>query len=219
MFVQTTPRIASILSAIALGILQSVGAFAQESTPSPCGSFQQGYGPFDYRTTPPEQRRIVESNHFTRSVETLRAGNTGSLGADIGYTLSVFPNHPRALLAMSNLASRTQTAKPTGAKWSIDCYFERAIRWQPDDPFVRLVYGIHLTRAGKKDAAREQLDVAERNAVDEGGFHYNLGLAFLDIGDADRALVHAWRAYETGYDLPGLRRRLEKIGKWREPEK
>ena len=120
---------------------------------------------------------------------------------------------------MSNLGLRTKAAKPPGAKWTVDCYFDRAIRWQPDDPLVRLVFGIHLTKRGQKDAARAQLAIAEQNLLDQASFHYNLGLAFLDVDDAERALTHAWRAYALGYELPGLRHRLEKLGKWRDPEK
>ena len=83
---------------------------------------------------------------------------------------------------------------------------------------VRLVYGIHLTRWGNKDEARVQLELVEQQPIDEANFRYNLGLAFLDIGDADRALKQAWRAYELGYDLPGLRNRLQGMGKWRDAE-
>jgi predicted Zn-dependent protease len=146
-------------------------------------------------------------------------GSTGSIASDINYTLIVFPNHPRALLAMSKLSLKTKEPRPKGARFSIDCYFDRAIRWAPDDPQVRLVYAIHLIHSGQKDAARVQLETAERNPIDEANFQYNLGIAFLDVDDADRALTHAWRAYGLGYDLPGLRIRLEKLGKWREPEK
>jgi hypothetical protein len=62
------------------------------------------------------------------------------------------------------------------------------------------------------------LELAEKNAPEQGNFHYNLGLAFLEIGDAERALKHAKRAYALGYRLPGLQNRLEKLGKWRDGE-
>jgi len=212
-------RIVVGLAAIAIGSLQSSDAFAQDA--SQCGAlYTPGqYGPFDYRIATDEQKRLVEGTHFTPSVQALRAATTGTLGSDIAYTLGAFPNHPRALLAMSNLALRNKVAKPAGSKWSVTCYFDRAIRFQPDDSLVRLVYGMHLIRSGEKDAARVQLGIAEQNPIETGNFHYNLGLAFLDAGDADRALTHAWQASALGYELPGLRRRLEKIGKWRDPEK
>lgn len=187
---------------------------------SPCGPLVTGgFGPFDYRTASEFDRKLVESAHFTPDVANLRAGSTGTLGADLDYTLRAFPNHPRALLAMSTLGQRTKVTKPAGAKWSVDCYFDRALRWRSDDPAVRLVLGIHLVRHGKTKEAHTQLEIAENNAIDNGGFHYNLGLAFLDAGDDERALAHAWRAYALGYDLPGLRNRLQKSGKWRDPDK
>lgn len=212
-------RLLTILAIAAVGTLQSTGASAAEP-PSPCGPLLGvGYGPFDYRTATSDVKATVESAHFTPDVANLRSGSTGSVGADLDYTLRAFPNHPRALLAMSTLGQRKNVNKPTGAKWTVDCYFDRAIRWRPDDPMVRLVVGIHLTRRGQKDQARAQLEIAAQNAIDDANFRYNLGLAFLDAGDADSALAQAWRAEALGYELRGLRRRLEAMGKWRDPEK
>ena len=205
-----------MLVAGALGAT-SLQASAEEF--SRCGQLANAFGPFDYRTASASDRYLVEGAHFTSDVANLRRGATGTIAADIDYTLRAFPNHPRALLAMSTLGQRTKSAKPPGAKWSVECYFDRAIRWRPDDPMVRLVFGIHLARIGQKNEARAQLELAEASEINEGGFRYNLGLAFLDIGDADRALAQAWRAYALGYDLPGLRDRLKKIGKWRDAEK
>jgi len=204
---------------LAIAALAASKAVSAAEPYSPCGPLLGlGFGPFDYRTASEKEKDIVESHHFTPDVASLRSGSTSSLGGDLDYTLRAFPNHPRALLAMSNLAQRTNTDKPTGARWNVDCYFERAIRWQPDDPSVRLVYAIHLTRRNQKELARKQLDIAEQNAIDSANFRYNLGLAFLDVGDYEHALKHAWRAEALGYELHGLRRRLEAAGKWRNPD-
>ena len=207
-------KVVAILAVTTLCGLQSTHVHSQ------CGDLVNGnFGPFDYRTAPKATKDIVESAHFTTDVETLRAGSSNvNIAGDLAYTLGVFPNHPRALLAISNLGLRQKVTKPTGAKWTVDCYFDRAIRWQPDDQLVRLVYGIHLINRGQKDAARAQLAIAEQNQLDQASFQYNLGLAFLNVDDTERALAHAWRAYALGYELLGLRRRLEKLGKWRDPE-
>src|SRR4051812_47506028 len=74
-----------------LTLFVSCTAFAQG-----CGSLANPYGPFDYRTSK-DKLDIVEGAHFTPDVETLRSGSTGSLGADIDYTLRTSPNHHRAL--------------------------------------------------------------------------------------------------------------------------
>ena len=219
MLKEIATRTTAMLFAAAMGALQSAGASAGEY--SLCGQVPAAgsFGPFDYRIATEHDKKLVEGTHFTPDVANLRSGETGAVGADIAYTLGVFPNHPRALLAMSKLGQRTRMAKPPGARLSVDCYFDRAVRWKPDDPNVRLVFGIHLISRGQKEAARPQLDIADKSEIEQGGFRYNLGLAFLDIGDAERALAQAWRAYAAGYDLPGLRNRLEKMGKWRDPEK
>jgi len=61
-----------------------------------------------------------------------------------------------------------------------------------------------------------RLNLADQRPLEDGNFHYNLGLAFLDVGDTELALKHAKRAYALGYRLPGLKSRLEKLGKWRD---
>src|SRR5438128_12469438 len=86
---------------------------------SDCGNpFQNAYGPYDYRTATDQQKHLVEITgaHFTTSVETLRSGNTGTLGGELDYTLRVFPNHTRALMAMVRLGQRDKTIKPQGAQ-------------------------------------------------------------------------------------------------------
>lgn len=217
-------RVVAIVAMTVLGALFTGGALAQNlSACGPTPALSPGgstFGPFDYRTATAWERRLVEGSHFGPNIENLQSGNRGTaIGAEIHYTLGAFPNHPRALLAMSNLGQKTKVAKPPGAQWTVDCYFDRAIRWRPDDPSVRLVFGIHLIRRGQNDIARVQLGMAEEHALDEGSFRYNLGLALFDIGEVDRALEQAWRAHALGYDLPGLKRRLEKIGKWRDADK
>ena len=207
----------TIVAAVGLyAALNCVMGSAQQI--NPCGDpFRNAFGPFDYRTVPADKKMIVEGAHFTADIEGFRKhGKASYVANDIDYTLRVFPNHPRALLALSKLSLKLKTMRPPGTQWTVDCYFQRAIRYQPDDPSVRLVYGIHLTQWGRPDVARQQLELAEKSAPEEGNFHYNLGLAFLDLGDTERALKHAKRAYALGYRLPGLQSRLEKLGKWRD---
>ena len=108
----------------AAGLAASGIVWAQ--TP-PCGALTNSYGPFDYRTSKAELK-IVEDYHFTPDVETLRHGNTATVGGDIDYTLRASPNHHRALMSMVNLAVRTKSDKPLGPRLTVDCYFDRAMR-------------------------------------------------------------------------------------------
>ena len=82
---------------------------------------------------------VVEQFHFSRAVETLTQGMTGSLGADISYTLEHFPNHHRALASMAKLGLRLKSAQPPGARYSITCFFERAIGFAPHDVTAHMV--------------------------------------------------------------------------------
>lgn len=181
-----------------------------------CGPLENAYGPFDYRTAPPADRRLVEGAHFTPSVETLQRGNRGVLGADIDYTLRAFPNHPRALYAMTRLAERTKNTKPPGALYPVECYYDRAIRFRPDDAVVRGLYAVFLIREGRNDEARVHLKVAEERGSNDSQVVYNLGLAYFDLKDFDRSLAFAKRAYSMGIPFPGLRDKLKRAGKWRD---
>lgn len=84
------------------------GAAAMAQQVPGCGSLQNAFGPFDYRD--PEARgeplRLVESAHFTPSVESLVKGNSGTVAGDLDYTLRAFPNHHRALYSVAQYAFR-----------------------------------------------------------------------------------------------------------------
>ena len=181
-----------------------------------CGPLQdpRRFGPFDYRTATSFQKELVEGAHFSRNIETLQKGNTGPLGSEIDYTLWAFPNHPRALMAMMKLGEKEKTERPRGALYPVGCYFERAIRYRPDDPNVHLLRGIYLMRTGKREAALEDLEAARERAADNANVHYNLGLAYFDAKDYEKALKHAKKAYELGFPLEGLRNKLKRAGKW-----
>jgi Flp pilus assembly protein TadD len=194
----------------ALGVLPAL-ASAQE-----CGDpFHNHYGPFDYRTTSRQNRELVERYHFTQDVATLKRGaSTIRIGADIAYTLRVFPNHPHALMAMANLARRERNETPRGAEEPLSCWFERAVKFRPDDAQVRLVIGTSLLRSGKTSEGIEQLKVADKLMPKNANVNYNLGLGYYQAKNYEAARVHAKVAYDLGFRLPGLRDMLTKVGYW-----
>lgn len=181
-----------------------------------CGDLANAFGPFDYRTIPAEPKRLVESAHFTPSVETLKRGNTGLLGADLDYTLRAIPNHPRALYAMTRLGEREHRTTPRGAHYPVECYYDRAIRFRPDDARVRVLYAIFLIKNKRPKEALPQLELAEDGAKDP-EVAYNLGLAWFDLENYDKAMTFAAKAYASGITVPGLRQRLQSVGKWQNP--
>ncbi|WP_193315657.1 tetratricopeptide repeat protein [Janthinobacterium aquaticum] len=160
---------------------------------------------------------VVEQYHFNKGVENLVKGMTGSLGGDISYTLEHFPNHHRALSSMARLALRDKTVQPIGARYTVSCYFERAIAYAPHDATARMVFGNYLL-AGKQDAAAlAQLRAAAELAPEHATIQYNLGLLYARQKDYPQAMQYAEKAYALGFPLPGLRNQLKKAGHWREP--
>jgi tetratricopeptide (TPR) repeat protein len=180
-----------------------------------CPPFDNTISGGDY--TNPEHRQkldVVERFHFTPQVERLEKGQSGYLGDDISYTLDHFANHHRALAALARLALREKTPRPKGAKYGIECYFDRAIRFRPDDAKVRSILGGYLLALGQEDAALAQLEEAARleprNAVNQ----YNLGLLYVRKKKFDKARDAARLAYELGIPLPGLKSKLVAAGQW-----
>lgn len=195
-------------------LLAPLAAAAQ--TLEPCGSLENHYGPFDYRTANRDQKRIVENAHFTHGVETLTRGMTGPFGGDIAYTLRVFPNHPRALLAMERLVIKERRNPPQNGNHTIECYYERAIRFRPDDAVVRMLYVNFLIPRGNLDEARKHLAYVVETTQDSPLTQFNAGMLYMDMKDYDQALVLAHRIEALGVNRPELKARLQAVGHWAE---
>lgn len=179
-----------------------------------CGELLQGR---DYTDTSAGNKRhlgTVEMHHFSSNIESLRHGNSGTLGGELSYTLMMYPNHYRALAAFGNLSLRDKVLKPYGAKYSVGCFFDRAIRFRPTDGVVRMVYGNYLLKAGKTDEAAEQLQTAVNLQPENPTINYNLGLLYVQKKDYEQARIYAKKAYELGFPLPGLKNKLVEAGKW-----
>ena len=159
---------------------------------------------------------VVENFHFTPNVERLVRGATGSLGADISYTLEHFPNHHRALAAMSRLSLRDKNRRPHGARFPVECYFDRALRYRPDDARVHALFGAYLLALGRNDAALTHLEQAAALEPDNATAQYNLGLLYLKKKDYAKARDSAAKAYGAGFPLPGLKKQLQAAGQWRD---
>ncbi len=197
---------------VALALLASSAAWAQA-----CGELANHYGPFDYRTERNGKLQIVEHFHFDAGVEALIKGESSYLGDDLNYVLMASPNHHRALLAMLRYSERTKSDPPPNMKYTVDCFFDRAMRFQPDDTVVREMYAKFLTDKGRFSDARKELQAAEHYAADNGISHYNIGLLYFDLKDYDNALAQFWAADRLGYARPELKQMLQDAGKWRDP--
>jgi len=174
---------------------------------------------FDYRNRDEATRKqlnTVERYHFTLQVEQLIGGeSTTDIGRDIHYTLRYFPNHYRALNSMMKYQmlnnERTNNSIPP-----MECFLERATVFVPDDSNVQLIYGMFFHRKGLLDKAIEKYRIAKKLRPNSAEVYYNMGLAFIDMGKNDEALQHAKKAYALGYPLPGLRKKLQELGIWKQ---
>ena len=204
----------SILYASPLVFSQS-----SEAQTSACGPLRsQGqYGPFDYRTDL-DKLPLVLTAHFTPEVEALIRGTTnGRPGGDIDYTLRAIPNNPRALMSMMLLGEKEKTTQPSGSRYTVECWFDRAIRFRPDDSTVRMVYTMFLTKNNRKAEAMQQLDSILVTAKDNPFTYFNVGLLYLDMQESGKALVQAHKAMALGLPRTELRDKLKALGKWEEP--
>ena len=192
-------------------------AVAEQLGPPACGLWpEHHYGPWDY-TNPVHYRDklpVVERAHFNRDVENLRAGMTGHLTGDLAYTLNAFPNHHRALHAMSRYQLANPTEKRKKKVAGIECYFQRAMYFKPDDSIVRMLHGIHLQKSGKLNQAVAAYNKSLEIAPGSPEVHYNLGLLYVEQKNYEKARENALKAYAGGYPLPGLRRKLQSVGAW-----
>ncbi len=187
-----------------------------------CGSLDNAYGPYDYRDPSTlgkgGPRYLVDSAHFTIDVQTLAHGSTSDLpGSDLDYTLRAFPNHHAALYSMINYYTDALAKTRPPMRRSAECYFDRAIRFQPDDETVWMLYGVYLSRIDKIGDAIEKLKHAEELNPKAPEVHYNLGLMYIKAGNYDAALSEARIAYHAKYPLMGLKKELKEKGVWKEP--
>ncbi|ANQ86407.1 hypothetical protein dqs_3386 [Azoarcus olearius] len=177
-----------------------------------CGALENAYGPFDYRTHH-HKLGIVEKFHFGATQEQALS----NVGGDLDYTLRASPNHHRALAATVKYGARTKQTVPPGMQFSVECYLIRGETFRPDDAMVKVLFGMYLFKAGRGKEAIQKLEAARELDQDNANVNYNLGLAYFDMREYDKALDSAHRAYAAGFPLPGLRDKLKRAGKWAEP--
>jgi tetratricopeptide (TPR) repeat protein len=119
------------------------------------------------------------------------------------------------IIPLSHIALGQICMERNEPKCAID-NLSQAVTLDPKDPSAYSALAIVYRREQKLALARDTLlkgDQATEGKSAE--IHYNLGLIYLDLGDSDHALEQAHAAYRLGHPLPGLRNRLQRMGKWR----
>lgn len=217
-------------------ILASLFVLIFSSTPShagvhDCGILQNhgDIGPWDYYdpsssastgADPMGRIKRVENVHFKPGMRNLntREYDIERLTSEIVYTLAVFPNHPEALISITRLEKMAggklpqRTVDVYKPKISAYCFFDRALRFRPEQPGVRFSYAIYLHQQGKYVEALDNYKLAEKSFEENPFFQYNLGLLYSDMKNWPKAIEYAERAYTGGALFPGLSQRIEKAG-------
>ncbi len=191
-------------------------AYAMELGCPPAVRGTPGSFPLDYND-PANKGHIlylVESAHMPPSVETLEKGNSSSVGGDLAYVLNAYPNHPRGLNAMARLGEKEHSEQPHGAIYSIPCYFERAMAFVPQDPIPPMLYGVYLAWNNQDEKALKYYQASEALDPDNANLQYDEGLLYFKMKQYDKAAEYAHKAYAGGFSLPGLRLKLQSVGKW-----
>ena len=184
-----------------------------------CGSIkvEGDFGPYDYRYDK-YYLPVVEKAHFTAPVEALIRGKTGQrVEPDLDYTLRKFPNHHRALAAVLRLSNQRRMLNIPYLPLPVECYFERAVRFRPDDPVSRMIYTRFLIGHNRLDEARLHLRRVEEGSADSPLSLRNAGLLYIAMKDYDKALDLAHRVMPL---MPGenqLKNQLQAAGQWRDP--
>jgi len=180
-----------------------------------CSGLVGGFGPWDY-TNPGHRKEklpVVTQFHFSKEVESLSKGTTGPIAMDIDYTLRAFPNHHRALYAM--MRYQLKTPHPVNAQYApIECYFQRAMAFKPDDYRVMQLYANYLV---KKDQPKMAIDIYKRalninNAPVD--INYALGILYCDLKELDKAVEQAKIVYGAGFKKTKLARKLKEANRW-----
>lgn len=184
-------------------------------------------GPYDYLDQDPQNLwhiRDVNANHLIHIKPDLAGGRVNHALGQIHYILIRIPNHYEAFQWLGKIATkypgREYDPDQIGAGEelafppTVECYYDRAFRYRPNDSNLRLLFAIHYHITDQLDKAIEQYKIAESMRENSPDIQYNLGLAYFDRKEYDLSAVHAQRAYALGYPLPGLRNKLQAVGEW-----
>ena len=79
-----------------------------------------------------------------------------------------------------------------------------------------MLFAIYLQKINRDNKAADQYEQALIISPDNMSIHYNYGLLLFGMKQYQKSFVHAQKAYDSGYPLPGLKKKLIKSGHWHE---
>lgn len=178
---------------------------------------RSGQPPHDYRNAAHRAQHlpVVEKAHFTRNVQLLIKGERGPLPQDIVYTLRAFPNHTHALYSMMRFELNHPRDAVAENSWpAAECFLQRAIKYDPNNAKLYLLYGNYLKKKSQPEMAIEQYEEAIAKQPKVADLHLALGNLYFDLERYDDAVKQVQKAQKLGSKKMKLYKKLKTAGKW-----
>ena len=145
---------------------------------------------------------LIDGDHTNKVLRWIRNNRIDMAIADIKFTLTRFPNHPRALLLMESVARVSKVPQLPLP------YYEHALEVFPQYAVTYGQYGRYLAEIGKVDEGIQQLNMAVEIDPDYAATYAWLAEVYSKTGQTNLAKQAAKRARELGYqhqiiDEPG----------------
>jgi len=180
----------------------------------PCNNpTRPGQGPYNYNNSSHRQQYLprVEASHFTKEIE----GLSKSDPHDIVYTLRAFPNHIRALYSMMRFELKNPRGAKAESEWpAAECSLQRAIKFDPSNAKLYLLYGNYLKKKKKPELAIKQYQDAISTNPNIPDLRLALGHLYFDLKRYNDAVEQAKLARDQGSKNMKLYRKLKAAGKW-----
>jgi tetratricopeptide (TPR) repeat protein len=200
-----------LIGGLTLGIVCLM--FSPGALPAVGGNMEYNNNYFDHLTD--WQQLLLKNNeehHLRKATMQWDSGNphlVEYIKQDLQYMLVRWPNHPKALQMVADIAIQTKDSA-YAVKW-----FEKAIDAFPSVYQSYTLYGIYLYRTQKYDNATVEFRKAVELNPNSSETNYNLGLALAAEHKYEEANKYAQRAYGLGYPLDGLRKQLKEAKAWK----
>jgi len=153
----------------------------------------------------------VENSHFTKEIEM----HVKSHPKDIVFTINAFPNHTRALYSMMRYELKYPRNARAEREWpAAECLLQRAIKFDPNNAKLYLLYGNYLKKKKKPEFAVKQYQDAISVNPKIPDLRLALGHLYFDLKRYNDAVEQAKLARDMGSKNMKLYRKLKAACKW-----
>lgn len=197
-----------------------------------CTGKGQGFGPWDFFDVDEPSDKNWTPGRWWEAREIHARPGLAALNAmpltqvdynraadEFDYLLRAYPNHPEILGAVIELEMRRKSATSpiTASQTPPECYLARAQSFRDTQPHIFSLMGYYYQRLGRIQDALDQYRAALELDPAYAEAYYNIGLAYVELGDYELAVQNAHEAYALGFPLSGLRKKLQRLGVWKPP--